>query len=574
VSKDKRKAIADPFLEENTRLEDWAAKRTQKQAVMDSPDTSMRRAVAMADATRTPTRSPEDQSIRTGLARSRLQDVKDAERVAAGQLTQSEMRAAKLDLEMPLPVDPKHVAALSHAIIHEHGFNRLDKVCSVCSCFVPPGTPVRSWSVEQMCEPRIIAKLSVHAVSPPLPKDVIAHYDCSACDERLSGLLLSSHTAAYLSSPPSLNVCDPCSQSLRSDTLRPPALSIANNNAIGMLPPSLRDASWVESTMTALVTGRCHIVMLKGGKTKALRGHVLTVEMDAQKVSERLPLAINATTFRVVIAGALTPIQKLASMKTHTVRRAKVQGLLDFYMANNPYYRYMKLNQESLDACPLDGSLIDLQGETIDEDAAADVIAPVAMGQQSDEHVELPKKVNRLYDGGYPDDHDDNEQGFSLHHVSAVSNDASDEPIVVQQPNAANLAAQSVKVDSDMLYDDVYAASARELQRLAAADVLAVRSGTRLVQEAKDILTLMFPELFPYGRGGLEEKRRVPIGLDRMLWRCLNLSSGQFGNSASFVLKSYNSLARKESANKAEIILLSLNRRLVLARLLLRCFGQ
>lgn len=104
-------------------------------------------------------------------------------------------------------------------------------------------------------------------------------------------------------------------------------------------------------------------------------------------------------------------------------------------------------------------------------------------------------------------------------------------------------------------YDDKFQIAARHLEQFVNDQghaVLAVRCGSKLVSDyGTSLLTLLFPELFPFARGGWDEpQRRHPMSLQSFVQRLLRLSSGRF-QCASFVLKAYNIIARQEAARSA-----------------------
>lgn len=65
-------------------------------------------------------------------------------------------------------------------------------------------------------------------------------------------------------------------------------------------------------------------------------------------------------------------------------------------------------------------------------------------------------------------------------------------------------------------------------------------------------LTRTFVNLFLYGRGGPDENRTVPVGLDRCLEHYLRLSTGQF-LGPGFILPVFNLAARKHASSKSYV---------------------
>ncbi|GMF40484.1 unnamed protein product [Phytophthora fragariaefolia] len=62
-----------------------------------------------------------------------------------------------------------------------------------------------------------------------------------------------------------------------------------------------------------------------------------------------------------------------------------------------------------------------------------------------------------------------------------------------------------------------------------------------------------FSELFPYGRGGLDEPRTVPIGVHEFIRYCLRLSSRRHAQHRSFAMVSFDVIARHNSLQAVSI---------------------
>lgn len=316
----------------------------------------------------------------------------DNERRVEGLQTDAEHAAAKQSTQFPPAVTAGRILDIFERLspsaapsqfspFHQCSpLKHQDQVCCVCDQFTPPSNCSFPIAVEFGINSLIRVKLSAAAVLPALPAAVIAHYDRSDILPLLGGLLLSPHPSAFHKAvmgadlPPLwfACVCQGCATALKAKGSKPPVNAIANHNAIGIIPTGLMDATWAELAMVTLVFGRACMVVLKGGGQKALRGHVLSVEMDPGAIASKLPHTAAALTYRVVIAGALTPAQKLATGKTHAVRHRMLIELLNFFRANNPKYKDVKIDEEALEQLrnePLQGgSLIDMQPHDISHD--------------------------------------------------------------------------------------------------------------------------------------------------------------------------------------------------------------
>jgi hypothetical protein len=193
------------------------------------------------------------------------------------------------------------------------------------------------------------------------------------------------------------------------------------------------------------------------------------------------------------------------------VRKSKLIALLDFYRLHNPYYQVQRveIDQAVLDALPAgdDSSLIELQFQDAPAVGALPAFGP------------LPESV---LDAVEIRD-DANESLIDMRHVASVSE---------RLPNAPGA------------YSDAFEAAARQLEPFlhnSDGAVIGVRCGT--VVPAHEVkCSMLHPELFPFGRGDLDEDRRVPLGREKWLERLARVATGRF-HSPSFVIKAYDSLA-------------------------------
>lgn len=438
-----------------------------------------------------------------------LQQLKDQ-----GLLTPEQFAAAKEARKFPGAVSFQRLVDVLFDPAVE-AMHSLAPVCAVCSLFItglscrelPQSLqPYEKWSYDDFLKPDVNNKLLAANVSPALETDLIEYYDLSGLSPSLTGLLLSKSPHARADDD-HLYVCRECHTSLLGSSPHPPRMSIANNNAIGRLPQHLQDISWPERAMTSVWYPRHCVSVLQGGQ-KFSKGHVLTVEMQPEKLAQQLPVAPKDLTFRVIIAGASTPQVRAASMHVHQVRKQVLLDTLEFLKKHSPFYKDVQPNEAALNALASESSLIDLQGHSVAE-----------------AEISFAKPINA-------DEDEKEEEGFSVRHISHVSE--------------SDPCAESTAQDS-------YQQSVQQLQTIldkTKAEALLVRTGERFRTEHKTDLELIFPHDFPYGRGGSMESRRVRLGLEALLSRLVRLSDGQF-QRADFVLKAYNIMARHQAAQQA-----------------------
>ena len=559
--------------------------------MQDSPARSLERTVGFFGA------------VRTATNRAAAAATAESELAALNLMTPPELASAVKSVDFPAAVDCNLIHDIS--AVAGSALNELDVVCAVCDCWTPPDDQsCQKWLFSAFAQEMIQHKLSADGVLPPLAPEIKEHYDLSGLDDCLAGLLLSTHMGAQVSPTPplvcnQLFVCSECALSLLGDSPAPPTNAIANNNAIGILPSQLRDSSWAERSMVSLAYGRAWIVVLKGGAQKALRGHTLTVEMDPGVVAEKLPRSPADCTFKVVIAGALTPVQKLASLRTHQVRRQQLEDQLAFYMEHNPLYRHVTLNKEELAKCKEEDSFIRLQGLSVAVDgvpsdtsepmgnenlarsvlnvvvdarppveessaaaaaAASSTNAPLFRARESQRPRRPPLRFRE--EALEDEEFKPHEEIYTVRHVSSVSASAvgpDDDALLDARPQqSSSLGGTGIAAMATVTAQptDSFQVAARTVESqfvTAQGVILAVRTGSKFVAEhLTDILCLMFPDCFPFARGGFNETRRKKMARSTQVARLLRLSWGTFGHT-SFVLKVYNMLARAEAAQKAYI---------------------
>lgn len=88
---------------------------------------------------------------------------------------------------------------------------------------------------------------------------------------------------------------------------------------------------------------------------------------------------------------------------------------------------------------------------------------------------------------------------------------------------------------------------------LSTSNTYVVRPGQDFVSDSdENYLEVRYPDLFPFGRAGFGEKRRIPISKKALIAYLVNLSSRQF-QKTDFSLPVYDLIARTGSSNMAVI---------------------
>lgn len=210
-------------------------------------------------------------------------------------------------------------------------------VCAVCDCGVPRLHVIRCRPQGRAAE-RWVLKLRA---SENVPDALKVHYGLSHVNPELYGALLSPSGAEKRGGMQTgyIYVCPRCHVAMKNGQ-KPPKFSIANGFDIGSLPAELQEANSIEHRLTSLTALVSQLTMLKGGRHRAITGHVSVVHMNPVAIAERLPqlLEKDKDQFLVVLASPLTPLQREMVMKRHTARVSVIRDLLKFYLKNNDIY--------------------------------------------------------------------------------------------------------------------------------------------------------------------------------------------------------------------------------------------
>eukprot|EP00168_Porphyra_purpurea_P014391 TRINITY_DN4118_c0_g1_i3.p2 TRINITY_DN4118_c0_g1~~TRINITY_DN4118_c0_g1_i3.p2 ORF type:complete len:222 (+),score=43.73 TRINITY_DN4118_c0_g1_i3:1838-2503(+) len=147
-------------------------------------------------------------------------------------------------------------------------------------------------------------------------------------------------------------MCKTCMRSLCRPGLLMPKFSLANSNATGELPEEFASATRAEINLVSLVAVKAGIVILSGGKQRALKGHAYFYDLDRAPAAETLPRVAGDIgqngVMRVVFAGERTSAADLATRRHFSVRRGVVDGLLVHLNQHNHFYKLVVVDEDAL----------------------------------------------------------------------------------------------------------------------------------------------------------------------------------------------------------------------------------
>ncbi|EMD36526.1 hypothetical protein CERSUDRAFT_24131, partial [Gelatoporia subvermispora B] len=208
---------------------------------------------------------------------------------------------------------------------------------------------------------------------------------------------------------------------------------------------------------------------------RGLKGHVIIHPQRPEPLLDVLPPSMTdiLTSICVVFVGSVMPSREwvLSKAKPLAVRREKVHAALLWLKQNNPLYRGVRIAEEHLQALPEDG-VLPYHVERVDPSAAQ---SSLTARYDVNETLEAPPDAMR--------------QGLSDEMLSSV---------VITD------------VDGRSPANELRAAAIRHVKQKRGGFVLMPHEPTP-VNEFFDptLLPSVYPTLFPYGAGGLEDRARV-----------------------------------------------------------------
>ncbi|KAK1861326.1 hypothetical protein I4F81_003910 [Pyropia yezoensis] len=372
--------------------------------------------------------------------------------------------------------------------------------------------------------------------SADLPAGLVSHYDLSSFDSALSWMMLSrleivsdsmmqerldarvdemeedafSSALSFGSDVGAADearyvMCKVCHRSLRRPGNNMPKLSLANSNATGELPAAFSDLSRAEVNLFASVAFKAGIVVLSGGRRRALKGHAFFYDTGTAPAATRLPRVVGDMAsdgiLRVDFAGHRTPSIDVVSRRLVNVHRRVVDDLLAFLMLHDSLYASVERHPEAIERLPLETEGRPLPGNFVCDSASSDPGDEDVLRARADVAGEC-----------YAHD-----RGF-------VESDAQ-LPLALSSSVMANVAAPPESVRETQAFDDA---------------IVVRRGGPIVPDRAAATVAGSFPDLFPCGRGGPDERRAVHISQAVFYRRLLLDAKRRFAQHILFSLQAYD----------------------------------
>lgn len=412
-----------------------------------------------------------------------------------------------------------------------------ERTCAVCDELVVVAllstVPLRGVLLSQ-----VLRKL---AHPEDIPEDLRVQYDCSAVAgiSALAGVALSPRGVRRDGEQAVADMCKPCLSSLRRARghTKVPRLAIANGFYIGALPDHLVDSTWLEVRLMTMVTISMSVGVVRGGANRVIRSHVSVFDARPDAIVTQLPRVLNDATdsFMVILAGLLTPAQELAVRRAHRVRGGRLTELFDYFMAKNPLYQERASRREPEAFADQDVTLERDEGPPSGGVGAGGgrVTSPAADGEEADLDEAIAADQSNVRE-------------------RADAGAATDEAEEVMVRSAAGVHVNFDPATTVERLQSVLQRAARSGAGRNAAVV--VRQGGALVpDQTPRLFALMFPSLFPHGRGDPSEVRRVRVSRAECLRHYLRLSTRRFAQDTVFPLVAFDVYSRHLALSRAAL---------------------
>lgn len=341
-----------------------------------------------------------------------------------------------------------------------------------------------------------------------------------------------------------LSLCKVCRSSLIRHKL--PALALANYMYLGQVPGELKELTVVEEAMIARCRAKCWIVQLKEqdqsvstpDAQRGVRGHIIIYPQRPSEVAKMLPPSLSEilAPICVLFVGSSPPTQEWLREKAKplAVRREKVRSALLWLKANNPLYSDIEINHALLDS--LDSThFLPFYVEHLLPSDAGDILTS-------------------RYDNSEPDNNIDPGPDSSAE-PQQMSHRTIEEPeSALDSLLGADVSNRELPFENVVITDTSGNAPANELR---AAALRHVKRGGGYIQVPHDptpvneffnpeLFPMIYPTLFPYGIGGLEDRtRKITVSMKRHVRHLFNLSDRRFQEHYSFLFTVFNILQRR-----------------------------
>ncbi|CAF0815681.1 unnamed protein product [Adineta steineri] len=334
------------------------------------------------------------------------------------------------------------------------------------------------------------------------------------------------------------DICIECWSSLTKEKI--PKFSVANKVWIGDIPKELQGLTIPEQRLIAIYRHNSCIVKLHSSfhstatAQSAIKGNCISFPQNVVNIAATLPLELDelCDSLKIIFVGCRIPERN--QLKTVlTVRKKKVSEALRWLRQNNPLYRNILINQSVIDKLPDD-----------------DVPECLWATMQVSTNIEAAENERASY---VPDPCVNAFESNSTATVPLV-------PSAVLDVNGTNISSDDVaehlleRLNMQVVDETLNTGLDKQAQENT---VYMIPRGDKPANEYSNpnLLLGVFPTLFPYGCGALEDfSRPVKIDLREHLRYLLSFGDRRFEEHYSFIFVVFNILQRRTACFHAHLM--------------------
>ncbi|CAF1357094.1 unnamed protein product, partial [Adineta steineri] len=334
------------------------------------------------------------------------------------------------------------------------------------------------------------------------------------------------------------DICIECWSSLTKEKI--PKFSVANKVWMGDIPKELQGLTIPEQRLIAIYRHNSCIVKLHSSfhstatAQSAIKGNCISFPQNVVNIAATLPLELDeiCDSLKIIFVGCRIPERN--QLKTVlTVRKKKVSEALRWLRQNNPLYRNIIINQSVIDKLPDD-----------------DVPECLWATMQVSTNIEAAENERASY---VPDPCVNAFESNSTATVPLV-------PSAVLDVNGTNISSDDVaehlleRLNMQVVDETLNTGLDKQAQENI---VYMIPRGDKPANEYSNpnLLLGVFPTLFPYGCGALEDfSRPVKIDLREHLRYLLSFGDRRFEEHYSFIFVVFNILQRRTACFHAHLM--------------------
>ncbi|CAF3469515.1 unnamed protein product, partial [Rotaria sp. Silwood2] len=323
-------------------------------------------------------------------------------------------------------------------------------------------------------------------------------------------------------------LCRPCYTDLLGN--KQPSLSLSNLMWIGDIPEALKDLTLPEQKLIALyrhsscVIKLCSITSDASLAQSALKGNVITFPQNLSDIAKQLPLSVDELhhTIKIIFVGKTIPSKdQLRSILT--VRREKIRTALIWLHRNNILYNNIDINHLLIDTLPTN-EIPDCLWNTMS-----------FLNQTETSDMERSGYVNN----------DINPNELCLNGVVPLNMSA------LIDTNATSISSKDIRHNLKLRTNITNEITNTD------DNIYVVPHEPYPVNEYfnTSFLPGLYPTLFPFGVGGVENERRpVRVSYAKHIRYFLSYHDHRFEMNASFIFVTFNILQRRTACTKSRLL--------------------